>query len=41
MNVDRHTLYPCSIIDIIRNYIKSQSSVAQKHLPFFLEMILK
>ncbi|KAL4468274.1 hypothetical protein ABPG72_015810 [Tetrahymena utriculariae] len=40
-NKDRHPLYPCSIIDIIRNYIKVQSESARNKLPIFIEIILK
>ena len=40
-NLDKHPLYPCSIIDIIRNYIKAQAKNASKHLPLFIEIILK
>lgn len=39
--MELHMLYPCSIIDLIRNYIKSSQSHALKHLPFFIEIILK
>ncbi|KRX08238.1 WD40-repeat-containing domain [Pseudocohnilembus persalinus] len=39
--IENHQLYPCSVIDIIKNFIKQSFADAQKHLPFFIEIILK
>lgn len=41
VNLEMHVLYPCSIIDIIRHFIKSQQNNIVKHLPFLMEIILK
>ncbi|KAM3137545.1 hypothetical protein pb186bvf_010335 [Paramecium bursaria] len=41
LNLETHYLYPCSIIDLIRNYIKYQSQNAQQYLPLLIEIILK
>ncbi|CAD8118418.1 unnamed protein product [Paramecium sonneborni] len=40
-NLETHLLYPSSIIEIIRNYIKSQHNNIHKQLPFLMDIILK
>jgi len=40
-NFEEHCLYPCSIIDVIRNFIKVESKNAKKSLPLLIESILK
>jgi hypothetical protein len=37
LNYERHALYPCTIIDISKNFIKSVPETAQKFLTFFVE----
>lgn len=41
VSLSRHALYPSTIIDIIRNYMKSSRENAFKNLPIFIELILK
>ena len=40
-NMELSPLYPCSIIEIIRNLVKSQFDCFQSHLHILVEIILK
>ena len=41
-NTNRHYLFPTTIIDLIRHFIKSESSILiNKYLVIFVEIILK
>ncbi|CAD8191725.1 unnamed protein product [Paramecium octaurelia] len=41
VNLETHLFYPSSIIEIIRNYIKSQHNNIHKQLPILMDIILK
>ncbi|CAD8190007.1 unnamed protein product [Paramecium pentaurelia] len=41
VNLETHLFYPSSIIEIIRNYIKSQHQNIHKQLPILMDIILK
>lgn len=39
VNQDLHPFYPCSVIELLRQFLKSQKPT--KHLVFYVELLLK